>query len=393
MADALVVASIVERLGAYVGFLALVGLAILALLYFSQARDVRRLREWAGRAPERAAEAEQRAAQVLAQPQQQAVVRRAAAPAATAGAASATATAASPSAPATAAGRAAVAGTTQTAAGPGRVAEGEQAAPPEQAETEGESLEQEELEAEPGHELEEQGQEQGQEQEIVPEADGLDYEEVEQDEEAIVAATGGNAHAVTDQPTVAQESLQPLAPEHYLPGTAYRDASPRRRKPLRRRLRNIYIPQLRYIVAGVAVAALFVLGVGSIAGVIDIGGGSDESGGKSKKAQGPQQSGQAANVDPSQVTVAVLNGTTVTGLAYRVSQEAESSGFTLGNVTNAATTDQQGSEVLYAPGQKGAARAVADRLGISTVTPVDSVNAEIAGSADAVVLVGADRSE
>src|SRR5262249_42497123 len=34
-----------------------VGLAVLAFLLFLQARDVRRLREWAGRAPERAAEA------------------------------------------------------------------------------------------------------------------------------------------------------------------------------------------------------------------------------------------------------------------------------------------------------------------------------------------------
>jgi hypothetical protein len=48
--------------------------------------------------------------------------------------------------------------------------------------------------------------------------------------------------------------------------------------------------------------------------------------------------------------------------------------------------------VLYAPGQKNAARAVGDRLGISAIAPVDSVNLEIAGSADAVVLVGADRS-
>src|SRR6266508_4403575 len=45
---------LIERVGAYVGFAAFLGLAILALLYFSQARDVRRLREWAGRAPERA---------------------------------------------------------------------------------------------------------------------------------------------------------------------------------------------------------------------------------------------------------------------------------------------------------------------------------------------------
>jgi hypothetical protein len=47
--------------------MAFFGLGVLALLYFSQARDVRRLRDWAGRAPERAAEAVQQAAQVYAQ--------------------------------------------------------------------------------------------------------------------------------------------------------------------------------------------------------------------------------------------------------------------------------------------------------------------------------------
>ena len=36
------------------------GLAVLSLLYFAQAREVKRLREWAGRAPERAAELQQR---------------------------------------------------------------------------------------------------------------------------------------------------------------------------------------------------------------------------------------------------------------------------------------------------------------------------------------------
>ena len=45
---------LVERVGSYVGMAAFLGLAVLALLYFSQARDVRRLRDWAGRAPERA---------------------------------------------------------------------------------------------------------------------------------------------------------------------------------------------------------------------------------------------------------------------------------------------------------------------------------------------------
>ena len=47
---------LLERVGSYAGLGAFLGLAVLALLYFSQARDVRRLREWAGRAPERAGE-------------------------------------------------------------------------------------------------------------------------------------------------------------------------------------------------------------------------------------------------------------------------------------------------------------------------------------------------
>jgi hypothetical protein len=41
-----------EKYGAYVAVAAFFGLAILSLLYFAQAREVKRLREWAGRAPE-----------------------------------------------------------------------------------------------------------------------------------------------------------------------------------------------------------------------------------------------------------------------------------------------------------------------------------------------------
>ena len=45
----------IEHYGAYAGIAAVFGLGILSLLYFAQAREVKRLREWAGRAPERAA--------------------------------------------------------------------------------------------------------------------------------------------------------------------------------------------------------------------------------------------------------------------------------------------------------------------------------------------------
>src|SRR5438128_639198 len=51
----------VEKYGSYVGIAAFFGLAVLSLLYFAQAREVKRLREWAGRASERAREVEERA--------------------------------------------------------------------------------------------------------------------------------------------------------------------------------------------------------------------------------------------------------------------------------------------------------------------------------------------
>jgi hypothetical protein len=48
---------LIESIGAYLGLAAFLGLGILVLLYFQQGREVRRLRDWAGRAPERAAAA------------------------------------------------------------------------------------------------------------------------------------------------------------------------------------------------------------------------------------------------------------------------------------------------------------------------------------------------
>jgi hypothetical protein len=44
---------LLQEIGAYAGLVAFLGLALLALLSFAQGRDLRRLREWAGSAPER----------------------------------------------------------------------------------------------------------------------------------------------------------------------------------------------------------------------------------------------------------------------------------------------------------------------------------------------------
>ena len=50
----------IESLGAYFGYAAVLGLGVLSLLYFAQAREVKRLRDWAGRSPERDADLAQR---------------------------------------------------------------------------------------------------------------------------------------------------------------------------------------------------------------------------------------------------------------------------------------------------------------------------------------------
>jgi hypothetical protein len=55
---------LIEAIGPVLGVVAFLGLAILAFLIFQQAREVRRLREWAGRAPERAGEAAEAVAAV-----------------------------------------------------------------------------------------------------------------------------------------------------------------------------------------------------------------------------------------------------------------------------------------------------------------------------------------
>jgi hypothetical protein len=254
---------LIERVGSYVGLASFLGLAILALLYFSQARDVRRLRDWAGRAPERAADMER---------------------------------------------------------------------------------------------------------------------------------TGVQTPAKTIPPALP-------ASQHSLPPTPLAEATVRKRKPLRERIRNVHIPQLRYL--ALTVAGVLVLG-GAAYGAVELINGQDEGGSSSSVPKqdgtkgGPSKNGgksRQVNVDPSQVTVAVLNGTTVQGLAAKIGDEVGAGGFAPGVIGNAARIDQTKSEVLYRKGRSSAARAVANRLGIQTTRPVDSVNAEIAGSFDVIVLVGSDRSQ
>ena len=100
---------------------------------------------------------------------------------------------------------------------------------------------------------------------------------------------------------------------------------------------------------------------------------------------------QAGAIDPADVTVAILNGTSVNGLAGKVGSDVASSGFKLGAVTN-TTPGFAKTEVLYANGQKRAAQKVAKDLGIHGVKPVDRDSRKLAGGADVIVIAGEDRA-
>jgi len=58
---------LIKEIGAFAGLVAFLGLAVLALLSFAQGRDIRRLREWAGSAPERDTERKESTSAAAAQ--------------------------------------------------------------------------------------------------------------------------------------------------------------------------------------------------------------------------------------------------------------------------------------------------------------------------------------
>jgi len=111
-----------------------------------------------------------------------------------------------------------------------------------------------------------------------------------------------------------------------------------------------------------------------------------------------RQSTSAAGSSPSSVTVAVLNGTATSGLAAHVSQRLVGDGYKQGMVGNAADETHASTVVAYRPGNERGALAVARSLGLSnaSVQQVDQGTLQIACSppspcaTSVVVTVGAD---
>jgi hypothetical protein len=98
-----------------------------------------------------------------------------------------------------------------------------------------------------------------------------------------------------------------------------------------------------------------------------------------------------ARVNPADVTVAVLNGTSVNGLAGKVGSDIEASGYTLGAVTN-TTPDYKKTVVMYTDKQKPAAQKVAGDIGVEDVSELDRALRDVVGDADVVVIAGEDRA-
>lgn len=158
----------------------------------------------------------------------------------------------------------------------------------------------------------------------------------------------------------------------------------------------------RYLV--LAIAGLLIVGGAGAFGVTQIS--SDEGGSSSRERPaaaggGGEEAGSDGGgrrkraVVPGNVTVAVLNGTTVPGLAKQVGDEVESNGFRLGTVANTPDQDQQRAEsvVLFAPGHMREAQAVNKRLGIGQRERIDAASQELAGDATVVVIAGADLAQ
>ena len=334
---------LLEQIGSYAGLAAIPGLAVLSALYFSQARDVRRLREWAGRAPERAAE--QAVGGRVAAVQPVAAPPQAGSPATPAVADAATPEAATPAPAVGDEGAAAQPATATTSAKPATAAAAASAT-----------------------------------------GNGSSSTSVRPGPPAI----GGGTAPRRTIPRVPSSQTSVLTPQ----------AQPR--EPWYRRLAGS-LPAARYV--ALIVAGVLVLGGGAVFGISQL---ADDGPASSNGASGsPASRGSGgdpadrdssdkdaeAAISPSDVTVTVVNGTSVANLARDTATELSQQGFQIGNtVTGTGSLAAAESVVQYRPGANAEARLVADKLNISQKEPADSDAITQAGDASVIVVLGADQA-
>jgi hypothetical protein len=156
------------------------------------------------------------------------------------------------------------------------------------------------------------------------------------------------------------------------------------------------------VIAGVLIvggAAAF--GVSELLGGDDGGGSAqgdrqtagEPAGGSGEQGDRQRERRRGGAVNPANVAVAVLNGTTVPGLAATIMDQVESAGFQGGTIANFLPNQQLGESVVqYSPGHEREAAAVGRELGISQREQANPSSQELAGDVTVIVLVGADKA-
>jgi LytR cell envelope-related transcriptional attenuator len=209
---------------------------------------------------------------------------------------------------------------------------------------------------------------------------------------AVPVPGGGNAGARPPAPPVPRPPGPPRAAPQ---ATAV--IPPPRRDPWYRRL----TASPRYVV--LAIAGVLIVGGAAVFGVTQLV--SDDAGSGSPTSE-PRISGggegdeprqrnrrRGGGVNPANVTVAVLNGTTVPGLAATLSDQVEEAGFQEGTIANFLPNQQLAESVVqYTPGHEREATAVGRRLDITQREAANPSSQELAGDATVIVLVGADKA-
>jgi hypothetical protein len=425
----------VEKYGAYVGFAAFLGLAVLTLLYFAQARELKRLRDWAGRAPERAQEIEARAVAQAeearkapepvpertgtvgpAQPVTAGNGRRPGAPVPVpigprpaVAMARAAAAVAAPAAP-------------ERIEEPGEVDSDEPAAPQERpAGDQTVAMPLQERPDTPEEPADETGDHEvaavtanGGEPPAAAEPDAPAEGEAEpepaQDTED-VPAPAGNGAPVSIPRATPRPQPRPAPAAAALRSTASRSTTlpPRRPAPPPRRAAQEPSKAGRWTVFTLLAIAVAVI---AVAVPVFLLGGDDPEPPPNTTAQPTPASGgdgagagQAAAAARPETVVTILNGTPTDGLASQTRDKLIAEGYSeaQGMIRTGNNTDQQrqDSVVLYADGQRRQARDVGSILGITAFEAIDPETQALADATDAtnsgrssdiVALLGSDQS-
>jgi hypothetical protein len=162
---------------------------------------------------------------------------------------------------------------------------------------------------------------------------------------------------------------------------------PRRSQPWYSRIGTRSAPVL---VGLLAVGGVATYGVSQLVGGED----GDHSGKTQANGNGSSRKSKRSGVavKPGAVTVAVLNGTTVNGLAAALRDQIAAAGYNKGTIN--VFSDQQLAESLveYAPGHLAEAKAVGRIVGIRRYEPVTANNRALAGEATVIVIAGADKA-